>query len=299
MAPTGGLGQASKWATLTATEVRMNRTILWGFLLAALLAACSTSLTGRKQLAFLPESTMSDMGVQAFAQIKEQVPAGKSDALNRYVNCVADAVVAQAPKSKGSPSSWEVVVFEDDTANAFALPGGKIGVHTGILAVATTPGQLAAILGHEVSHVLLRHGNERASQTLLAQGALGLASLSVGSMDPGQQQIVLGALGAGAQVGVLLPFSRKHESESDVLGQNIMADAGFDPIEAITLWENMAKLSGGQPPEFLSTHPGHQTRIDRLKKNLSAANKRSRAAKAAGRVPTCKAPPPPAAPANK
>ena len=268
----------------------MKRSICLGSLVLVvfLVGACSTSITGRKQLAFLPESTMNEMGVQAFTQMKEQVPVDSGPELNNYVSCVAEAVVAQAPKAKGSPKGWEVVVFEDETANAFALPGGKIGVHTGILGVATTPGQLAAILGHDVTHVLLRHGNERASQTLLAQGAMSLASVSVSSMDPAQQQAVMGALGAGAQVGVLLPFSRKHESEADKLGQTIMADAGFDPSEAVTLWQNMGKLAGGQqPPEFLSTHPAHETRIEKLEKNLPEAMERYEKAKAEGRVPNC------------
>lgn len=259
----------------------MTRSIQLGawVLIVAGIGGCATTYTGRKQLAFLPDNTMNEMGVQAFTDMKKQVPADRDAGLNEYVDCVANAIIARAPKTQGSPPSWEIVVFKDDTANAFALPGGKIGVHTGILKVAQTPGQLAAILGHEVAHVLLRHSNERASQTLLAQGAMDLASISTSNMNSGQRQAVMGALGAGAQLGVLLPFSRKHESEADQVGQQIMADAGFDPSQSILLWKNMARASGGQaPPEFLSTHPANETRIRNLKDELPASMKRYEAA---------------------
>ena len=154
--------------------------------------------------------------------------------------------------------------------NAFALPGGKIAVYTGIFPVARTEAGLAAVLGHEVVHALARHGAERMSQGQLANAALQVAGAAG---DRGMiSQAAMAALGAGAQVGVLLPFSRKHESEADYIGILLAADAGYDPRESISLWERMGQLSrGGGPSEFLSTHPSHETRIDQLKKWMPEA----------------------------
>ena len=259
--------------------------------LGTFLSACATTLTGRRQLAFLPDDTMNAMGIQAFAQMKEQVPVQADRAINSYVRCVAGLVASQA-SIKGM--QWEVVVFDDDSANAFALPGGKIGVHTGILKVATTPDQLAAIIGHEVSHVLLRHGNERASQTLLTQGLLSVADIGTSKMDPRARNAIVGGLGMGAQMGVLLPFSRKHESESDYWGQRLMAKAGFNPNASVVLWQNMARLGGERPPEFMSTHPASETRIAALTDSLEETMPIFEVARAEGYNPTCKAPATPA-----
>ena len=265
---------------------------LWGLcLLGVLVVGCSTTLTGRKQLAFLPADTMSEMGIQAFAQMKEQVPMDETSAVNNYVRCVAGLVAAQAGETK---NQWEVAVFKDETPNAFALPGGKIGVHTGILRVATTPDELAAIIGHEVSHVLLRHGNERASQTLLTQGLLAAAQAGAHKADPRVSNAIVGGLGMGAQIGVLLPFSRKHESEADWYGQRLMAKAGFDPRASVALWQSMAKLGGQRPPEFMSTHPASETRIQKLNDRLDESMPIYNEAIAAGKRPSCKpAPLPP------
>jgi predicted Zn-dependent protease len=203
---------------------------------------------------------------------------------------VADAVLAVVPNGGAAPSDgkWEVLVFEDETPNAFALPGGKIGVHTGMLTVATTAGQLAAVLGHEVGHVLLRHGNERLSQSALAQSAVEASSAGLNQMKPEYRNVVVGGLGVGVQYGVLLPFSRKHENEADTVGQRFVAEAGFNPSEAVRLWQKMEQLSQGQePPQWMSTHPANSTRIDNLKSNLPKATDLYRAARAAGKKPGC------------
>ena len=157
--------------------------------------------------------------------------------------------------------------------NAFALPGGKIAVYTGIFPVARTEAGLAAVLGHEVVHALARHGAERMSQGQLTNAALQVAGAAVGSSDGGMMsQAAMAALGAGAQVGVLLPFSRKHESEADYIGILLAADAGYDPRESVSLWERMGQLSGGGgPSEFMSTHPSNQTRVDQLKQWMPEA----------------------------
>lgn len=261
------------------------RRLLVIFLAVAVAAACATSPTGRRQLQLFPESQMNEMGAAAFLQIQEQVPVDKSPVVNSYVQCVADALLATLPEQR----DWEVRVFNDGTANAFALPGGKIGVHTGLLAVAETPGQLAAVIGHEIGHVLAQHSNERVSTAFATNTGLQLLQILAGSGTQ-QQQTMLALLGLGAQVGIILPFSRTQEAEADVIGLQLMAKAGFDPREAIALWENMERAAQGQPPEFLSTHPSHGSRIGNLQKEMPGAMKLYEQARAAGRAPRC--PPP-------
>jgi len=186
---------------------------------------------------------------------------------------VAAKIVEAAKRSKygemAKQFEWDVTVIKDDkTANAFALPGGKMAVYTGIFPVAKTEAGLAAVMGHEVVHALARHGAERMSQGQLTNAALQVAGavLGAGGGNPVLGQATMAALGVGAQVGVLLPFSRAHESEADYVGILLAADAGYDPRESVGLWERMAQLSGGGgPAEFLSTHPGHDTRIEQLK----------------------------------
>ena len=252
-----------------------------------LVAACTTSPTGREQLVVLPDDQMNSMGRQQFKQIKQEKPVERNPAVNRYVRCVALAVARQAEDDTGV-SEWEVVVFKDDTANAFALPGGKIGVHTGLLGVAETPDQLAAVLGHEVGHVIARHGNERVSQALGVQ--LGLATASAAMGDSENRGLVLGALGLGAQYGVLLPYGRTQESEADTIGQRLMAEAGFDPRAAVQLWRNMEQAGGQSPPEFLSTHPSHSSRIRALQRGVDDALPLYRRAQNQGRSPDCPTP---------
>ena len=167
---------------------------------------------------------------------------------------------------------WEVVVFDDEQVNAFALPGGKIGVYTGLLNVAENQHQLAAVIGHEVGHVIAEHGNERMSQsTLINVGSQAVGQILAANEVP-QSGPIMAAIGLGVQVGVQLPFSRTHESEADVIGLQLMAKSGFDPRQSVNLWQNMDAASGGnRPMELLSTHPAPQTRIDNLQANMPAA----------------------------
>jgi predicted Zn-dependent protease len=246
------------------------------------LAACATSPTGRHTLRFFPESEMAQMGAAAFQETKQKTPESRDGRQNRYVSCVADAITAE---TRGGSTAWEVVVFEDKAANAFALPGGKIGVYTGLLQVAKTQDQLAAVIGHEVAHVQARHANERVSTAFAAQAGLNVVDAIYGGTSAGRNAMAL--LGLGTQVGVLLPFNRAQESEADILGLDTMASAGFDPREAVTLWQNMSKAGGGAPPEFLSTHPSHKTRIEDLEKRMPEALKLYDAARVAGRKPKC------------
>ena len=266
-----------------------------GFLalaIALLSLGCSTTMTGRRQLTLIADDKMDALGIAAFATMKRQGELSQDRATNEYVTCITAAILEVIPPGYGPDDGrWEVLVFEDTSPNAFALPGGKIGVHTGMLEVATTPGQLAAVLAHEVGHVLLRHGNERMSHSILADTAVNAASVAAGAAVPEYQDLIVGGLGVGAQFGVLLPFSRKHESESDAVGQIFMAQAGFYPVEAITLWENMSQMGGEGPAQWQSTHPSDETRIARLQANLPSAMQEYEKARAAGKNPQCEPPP--------
>ncbi len=260
--------------------------ILAVILLAGFFVDCATSPLGRRQLKMFPESEMSRMGALSFQQIKENGTRSRDSARVAYVECVANGILDAMERE--SASDWEVVVFEDESANAFALPGRKIGVHTGLLAIAENQHQLAAVIGHEIGHVLAGHANERVSQANLAQAGMVLAQVAgqASGMTPEQQQ-VFALLGLGVQVGVLLPYSRAHESEADLIGLDLMAAAGFEPAESVSLWQNMGR-GGGAPPELLSTHPSHRTRIKDLNKRIPEAEAIRDRARVAGRSPNCR-----------
>lgn len=273
------------------TRVRRSRTAALLIAIAlALVLGCATSMTGQHQLLLFPETEMADMGRTAFTDLQSQTPRSSNSSQIAYVRCVANAitsVVTPEQMTRVAVTSWEVELFEDDTANAFALPGGKIGVHTGLLPVAKTPGQLAAVLGHEVGHVLDRHANARMSQSTLAQTGMQIGAVLIGANTP-EKQAAMAALGLGVQYGVLMPYGRGQESAADQIGLELMAKAGFDPREAVTLWENMARAGGPKPPEFLSTHPSDATRIARIQGLLPKVMPSYEEARAAGRVPKCK-----------
>jgi len=252
---------------------------------ACLMVSCVTSPLGRRQLAFLPAGEMDAMGVQAFDNLKQETPIEQDGNTNRYVSCVANTVLKEMEQLTNQ--QWEVRVFKDDSANAFALPGGKIGVHTGLLKIAKNQDQLATVIGHEIGHVLAQHSNERMSQQLVMQTGMGLLQ-ALSNVQSAKGQLLMAALGVGAQVGILLPYSRLQESEADELGIQYMSSAGFDPRESVTLWENMAAASDGQPPEFLSTHPSHGTRIDNLRSAMGNAMMRYEDARAVGKKPNCR-----------
>jgi predicted Zn-dependent protease len=246
------------------------------------LAGCETNpYTGRSQLLMTSVSQEMQLGDQAYAQVKNDPKVRQSQDPREVepVRRVAARIIEAAKRSKYADMAkqfqWEVTVIKDDkTANAFALPGGKIAVYTGIFPVARTEAGLAAVMGHEVVHALARHGAERMSQGQLTNAALQVAGAAIGAggSNPLLGQATMAALGVGAQVGVLLPFSRKHESEADYVGILLAADSGYDPRESVGLWERMAQLSsGGGPAEFLSTHPSHDTRIEQLKEWMPEA----------------------------
>ena len=249
---------------------------------ATVVSGCETNpYTGRSQLLMTSVREEMQMGAQAYSQVKNDPKMHQSQDPREIepVRRVAARIIEAAKRSKyaemANQFQWEVTVIKGDkTMNAFALPGGKIAVYTGIFPVAKTEAGLAAVLGHEVTHALARHGAERMSQGQLTNATLQILGTAAGTTGGNAMlgQAAMAALGAGVHVGVLLPFSRKHESEADYIGILLAADAGYDPRESIHLWERMEQVSGGKgPSEFLSTHPGHETRIDQLKKWMPEA----------------------------
>lgn len=254
----------------------------------AMTAGCATTPTGRSQVMLVDDKQMSAMGIAAFNQLKTQGKLSTNTTQQRYVRCVADALIAQLPSQwRGLP--WEIEVFNDDSPNAFALPGGKVGVNTGMFKVAENADQLAAVVGHELAHVMYRHGSERFSQQILAQAGMTAAAVAANASAPENSQLIVGALGAGAQIGVLLPFSRKHETEADLEGQRLMARGGFDPAQSVILWQRMqAQAGGARAPTFLSTHPNPSGRIDKLQSELASAQADYDQARQAGQRPQCR-----------
>ena len=256
--------------------------------LSLTLTACATSPTGRQQLTLVSDAQLNEMGAQAFEQYQQDLPQADA-ASQRYAQCVADAIIGALPAEQQRAQDWQIRVFESEQANAFALPGGYMGVNTGLLRIAETQEQLAAVVGHEIGHVLARHANERVSTQTATQLGLSVLSSVSGMQGPGGQQM-MGALGLGAQYGVLLPFSRRHESEADVIGLRLMADAGFDPRASVTLWQNMEAAGGARPPAWMSTHPSQGQRMAGLQANMPEAIERFERARQAGRTPNCPRP---------
>jgi predicted Zn-dependent protease len=238
----------------------------------AIAAACyKAPVTGRSQFIILSQSEENQMGVTAFQEVLKEEQVSTNSQYNEAVTRVGTRIVGVADTPQ---YNWDFKVLKDDEQiNAFALPGGKVGVYTGILPVAVNDAGLATVMAHEVAHVAARHGGERVSTDVLAQiGAVGV-SAALGGSDPWVSEAVMQAYGIGVTVGGILPFSRTQEAEADQIGLIYMAKAGYDPREAIAFWERMDAAVKGkpQPPEFLSTHPGYGTRINNLKKWLPQA----------------------------
>ena len=255
--------------------------------LTTVLFGCKSSPTGRTQIAMYSDAQMSQLGSQSFAQLKQSMTINKEVATNRYVNCVAQKVIATLPANYAQ-QNWEVVVFEEQSANAFALPGGKIGVHTGLLKVATNQHQLAAVLGHEVGHVIGQHSNERLTAAGFKNVGMQVADVLSRSAENTYHAETMGLLGLATEYGGMLPFSRLHESEADKIGLDLMAQAGFNPEESVRLWENMSKAGGATPPEFLSTHPSPSTRIKDLTSQMANAKQIQQTALQSIKAPSCK-----------
>lgn len=265
----------------------MKRTVV-SMVLAATLIVISSSSQARKPLHLIPEGQLDQMGEQAFAQMKSEKRLSTDPRQQAGAGCVVNALRAVLPQPYAT-QAWEVRVFVDDTPNAFALPGGKVGVNTGMFKVIQSQDELAAVLGHEMGHVVAQHTNERVSRQMLTQTGLKLLGGLAGQhASASTVQGLMTAAGGGAQVLLLLPNSRKQEYEADTLGQQYMASAGFDPAQAVTLWQHMIAAEGrGSNPQFLSTHPDPQNRIRTLAARAPGLQATTRTARASGHVPRC------------
>lgn len=264
----------------------MLKRILLLALAIFILNSCSVSPSGRTQFIMVNEAQMAQMGAQSYQKIKRQQQVSKDQRANAYVNCIANHIIAELDGA--NQSNWEVNVFNNKSANAFALPGKKIGVNTGMLRTARTQHQLAAVMGHEVGHVLARHGSERVSlQMATNTGAQLINAFLNGKVSAENTKMAMAALGLGAKFGITLPFSREHETEADLIGLKLMAKAGFNPQGSVQLWQNMSASSNQAPPEFMSTHPAHSTRISNLKANMPEAMRIYRNAQSQGKNPNC------------
>ena len=230
----------------------------------AVLAGCASSNDPVAEPTWMSDAEMEAESAKQFAQMKASMPMITDRETIDYIACVANAVVA-ALEPEYRDMSWEMAIFEADSVNAFAMPGGKIGVMQGILKAAKNQHQLAAVIGHEIAHVTAKHSNERASRGKISGVGIQVAAVLLGGGHQGATYTAYEALNQGAALGIMLPFSRNQETEADVIGLKYMARAGFDPRQAVPLWQNMAEVTGGKKEaEFLSTHPSSEKRIDNL-----------------------------------
>lgn len=227
-------------------------------------------ITGRKQLIDISRQDEISLGLQSYNQFKRETPTIRSGPEVELVRQVGERIAAVV---EASDFKWEFNLFDSPEVNAFCLPGGKVAVFGGIIPVAKTADGLAVVMGHEIAHAIARHGAERMAQENLARYGQLAVNVATGDMDRSQRQAVMGVFGAGAQFGVLLPFSRKHESEADHIGLILLARACFDPREAPKFWQRMQQATqrSGRPPEFASTHPTDERRIRQLEQWMPEA----------------------------
>jgi predicted Zn-dependent protease len=259
----------------------MKKYIVILIALVTLTTACAqVPFTGRRQFKLLPASSLNSMATEEYQKFLTThtlcTDATKVSQVKRVGERIQKAVTNYFTIKKKTKYlagyRWLFNVVEDPTVNAWCMPGGKVVVYTGLLPVALTDDGLAVVMGHEIAHAIANHGNERMSQGLAAQAGGVALSVALSNKSPQTQDLFMKAYGVGANVGAMLPFSRLHESEADEIGLILMAMAGYNPDEAIAFWQRMDKASSGQaPPEFLSTHPAHSTRIERLKKVIPTA----------------------------
>lgn len=229
---------------------------------AVALSACSTTNpeTGRSQFIIVDDAQLVQASLQSWAQVRQQTPAWRNAAAQRRLETVGGRIVQAAGRGN---QSWEFVLFDSPQKNAFVLPGGQVGFYRGLYEISERDDWIATVLGHETGHVTGRHAAERYSREVATQTVVQVAGAATNS------DLAAAALGLGAQVGISLPFSREQESEADILGIRYMRTAGYDPKEAIPFWQRMESGGGSRPPEFLSTHPNPDNRIQRIRNYIN------------------------------
>lgn len=245
-----------------------------------MIRGCQHGPFGRNQVVAISPAEEAQLGLQAYKEVLSTsrvisngpVVESVHSVTDRLIKAVKNPAFQQRIGTKLPDFDWELEIVQDNQVNAFCLPGGKIVVYTGILPVAVNEAGLATVIGHEISHALAHHGAERMAQQQIASIGMTAAGASIGDMDPAKRQQIMQVLNAGAKFGIL-KYSRGHESEADHMGLLLMAAAGFDPRESIEFWKRMAAAHDGQgaPPEFMSTHPSHGTRVHDLKEWLPEA----------------------------
>lgn len=266
---------------------RLNR-LLFGFSVF-LLVACTTSPTGRNTFNFMSGSQLNELGRESFQQMQQESKISTDPEVNAYAQCLMESIVAVLPEYYQG-YEWQVAVFDEEAINAFALPGGYMGIYLGMMKFAENQHQLAAVMGHEIGHVIAEHGGERLSSNMLMAGALITADMLMSNRSGSQRALLMAGLGIGAQVGVMLPFSRRHESEADEIGLDLMARAGFEPEQAVRLWELMGEMSSNSGPELLSTHPVPATRVKDLNNQVPSVLPLYQERLQLGAAPNCQRP---------
>jgi len=253
---------------LRPSDGRPQRAIAALTLSGLLLAGCAGGGDTGLGVDLVSQEQVQEMGAETWQRIHSETPASG----NQEYQQTADRVAGNLLEAAGAnPGEWEVVVFEGEQANAFALPGGQIGIYEGMFQVAENEAQLAAVIAHEIGHVEAEHSQERVNSEVATQGAVQLISAALQVGNVGYANAIAGALGAGAQYGVLLPYSRNQELEADRTGLRLMAEAGYDPREALEFWRRMEQQGGDRPPAFLSTHPAAGERIEQLQELMPEA----------------------------
>jgi len=269
---------------MVSFRMKRNRSLLIGILLSFLfLSACATvPLTERKALHLVSDSELAALSLQQYQKVLHESKLSNDQARVHMVRSVGSGIARATEdllRERGLESEtkgykWEFNLIEDDkTVNAWCMPGGKVAVYTGLLPVAQNETGLAVVMGHEIAHAIAKHGNERMSQGLLQQMGGVALSVALSTNPSATNQIFMAAYGVVTTVGVMLPYSRTHESEADRIGLILMAKAGYDPREAIPFWQRMNEKGGSRPPEFLSTHPAPDTRIKDIKSHIPEAMK--------------------------
>lgn len=257
----------------------MKKVLLY-LITAAFMAACSSvMITGRKQLLLVDDAELLTMSLKSYQEFIDSVPASKdvkNKALVRSVGVKISKAVEEYMRTNGLESQlanfqWEFNLVQDTTVNAFCMPGGKVVFFEGILPMTKTESGIAVVMGHEIAHAVAKHSNERLSQQMLLQYGAAVTDLLVSNKSDMTRMGINALYGIGAQVGVMLPYSRRHEYEADRLGMILMAMAGYDPVDALLFWERMSANGSGSVLEFMSTHPSDDKRIANIKKVMVEA----------------------------